>query len=219
MNSDIVWDNIAIVPFGEILKFLQIVKNNQNKNKTRLKELTGFSGGKFYNTFKSAKNMGLIVNGRGIKLIELGELWLRYYERNEDVLPELIRTACLNVPLFKEFYTQNPLNKDPDKIKEEFAHRLKKIAPNFRNTLIGAVVRRYLEGLHNFKFERYSSKSNFDKGIKPQNKNHVDSAIKILMSELNLTDAELSNIINAFPESKKQKVFENWFSYLRNQKI
>lgn len=146
-------DNIVISVFSNIFKVLDSISKDPEATYHKLKKILKISGGSLHNRLKDAKTMGLYTNGHGKHLTELGKKWLAESIQNNGIpSKEILKQTCLQVPLFNLIYNQDMELVSANKIFEFFKRHDPENQMN--DKFIKMAVKRYLEGIHDFKVQR-----------------------------------------------------------------
>lgn len=202
---------------------LEIISKNQI-TQSELMRKSKYSGGKIYSCVKAMKTMKLIENGNGLRITEIGKLFLTLSNsHNKEEFRRTIKMASLNAPMFEKLYQNNKETTDPIKLFELFE---KEISPRYENVdpkFLGAIVRRYLQGIYNiklpvgFKFHP-EKKRNLPEDrkityfLKNKGNHEIIENLKNLKKSLDLSDKDFHNLINSLPEKKREEVLSQIFS-------
>ena len=148
-TSEYFRDNLVISKFSNIYQVIKAVKEKPDATYNEFKKIINVSGGALYSHLKDAKIMQLYTNGGNKTLTQLGEKWLN---GGKHPPKEIIREACLNVPLFRILYREKPDIIIQSKIYEFFKNYISDQSVD--EGLIRRAVKRYLEGVHSIQTER-----------------------------------------------------------------
>jgi len=215
-------DELVITKFDIFIPLLKKISNNEGINQNKLRKESNVSGGKIYHSVKAMKSMKLVKNGMGLRITDLGRNFLNSYNHDQKEFKNILRVACLNVPLFNEIYEENEHIKDEKTLFKIFEKKLEE--KNFRGIdkkLIGSAVRRYLFGVHSVQLRSgarlYSKdKTGVLKKEKKKSDNRIIEAINNFKKELELSTEEVYKIINSLPEKKRDEIMPNIFSKVFN---
>lgn len=141
-------DEVIIAKFENLLNLLQGINTNPGIFQSDLRKRCKIGGGKIYYSVKALKAMKLAENGNGLRLTEFGKKMLDGYSFTRRIPKEMLKDACLNVPLFNKVYQENKDIKDPLIVFRLFEKELRDDFPNVDSRLIGSAVRRYLKGVY-----------------------------------------------------------------------
>ncbi len=206
-----VLDEIVIVKFELLPQLLQIIQEKPRISQNELKKKSKYSGGKIYLTVRAMKTMNFVQNGNGLTITDFGKSYLQAYTIMGNKLPkEIIKRACLSVPLFNKIYEGHPEEKDPQNLFILFFESIISKYPQIDVKLIGSAVRRYLSGIHNIKV-RVGAKINpnpitKNTPTKLNNNSKILDTLKGLKLQLNLTDNEFQIVISALPPEKRDEI-------------
>lgn len=213
--------NEVVVSKFELLSFLlDIITKNPQITQSELKRKSKYSGGKIYSCVKAMRTMKLIENGNGLRITDLGSGFLASHNsNNKEDFKTILKISCLNVPLFSKIYENNKEITEAKKLFELFEEEIKDRYENIDPKLLGAIVRRYLHGIHGiklrigFKFRPIKKENLMGRGVdKKRNDKEVIEALRNLKKNLNLSEKEFNIIINSLPEKKKEEVLSQIFS-------
>lgn len=210
-------DELVVSKFEILPPLLEIINKNPNITQNALRKTSKYSGGKIYQGVKAMKTMKLVENGYGLRLTELGEQFLAFYNSDEEKFRGVLRISCLNAPLFKKIYEKNREIKEPKILFGLLKKELEGRYENINSKLLGSSIRRYLRGIHNIKL-RVGAKIQPDdnnlinKTISKKREDNIVESIRGFKKVLNLSDRELHQIINGLPEKKREEVLSNIFS-------
>ncbi len=219
-----VLDELVITKYEIFIPLLKIISSNEGISQNSLRKESKVSGGKIYHSVKALKSMKLVENGIGLRITELGRKFLHSYSEDRKVFKEVLKTACLNVPLFKKIYEQNPEEKNPQKLYKLFDEKLNERYRGLDEKLIGSAVRRYLMGIHGiklragarlYKTEKKTPQQKFKTKIQ-KNDDDIINSFKFLKKNLNLSNEELNQMINSLPQEKKDELVSQIFSKVFN---
>ena len=201
-------DELVITKFEILPKLLNLIKLNKGISQNELRKQAQVSGGKIYHSVKALKSMKLVTNGNGLNITELGKRLLEEYISKNKISINVLKEACLNVPLFKKIYESNKNEKQPQTLFKIFKEEIVKEYPNINQRLIGSGVRRYLQGIHNIRLRagaRTGSKNNYKQKHFRELGKALGSIPELKISNcLNtINEKELINAINIFNEIKR----------------
>lgn len=95
-------------------------------------------GGTFWHTLKDARIMGLVENGYGFHLTELGKRFLNYFSQ------EVNKEAHLKASLFRRCFEELPDKTNYEEVRDWFLPHIQEVDRKLR----GTVIRRYFEGVY-----------------------------------------------------------------------
>lgn len=212
-------DEIIISKFDNLPKLLEIIRSNPHITQNRLRIKSKFSGGKIYIGIKALKLLKFVTNGEGLIITEIGNQFLNEYLKDEKLPRDILKQACLNIPLYSKIYNNNKEITNQEELFKLFEIELREKYPELSLKLIGSTVRRYIRGIHNINIRAgarmgYNRKSKDNQLTKNNilNHNKTIKVFKELKVNLNLSKDELYNLINNLPEEKKREVFSQLFS-------
>ena len=211
-------DEVVISKFENFPKLLDIIILNPRISQNQLKEKSKYSGGKIYHTVKALKLMKLVQNGdgNGLTITDLGREISSHYSSKKKIPAEIIKMACLNVPLFKKIYETNIELKDQKQLFTVFENELKNRYAHLNPKFIGAVVRRYLMGIHNINL-RAGARMGYDIGkVQQSEKKYNDgeaiNALKRVKETLRLSHEDIMKFIDSLPEEKRKELNSKVYS-------
>lgn len=146
--QDNIRDYITLSGNHRINILLKIVDDENNKgNRLGFTELSKvcknakpkkLGGGTFWHTLKDARIMGLVENGYGFHITEVGKRFFYNFSK------EINKEAHLKVGLFRKCFEEMPNETNYIKVRDWFLPHL----VDFDKKLKGTVIRRYLEGVY-----------------------------------------------------------------------
>lgn len=201
----------VIVSKPELLPpLLDIINKKPNITQSDLRRASKYSGGNIYHCVKAMITLGLVVNGDGLRITNLGEQFLISFYDDKKIFLILLKDSYLRVPLFKKIYDEHINITNAKKLFKIFEEEIKNRYDNIDNKFLGSVVRRYLEGVHNIKLKSGFKMRNLEKKENPLTKElemkreeSIIDTIKDFKNNLNLSDNDIKNIIHSLPEKKK----------------
>jgi len=212
-----VLDQIVITKFDNLIPLLDKIIKNEGINQNRLRKESGVSGGKIYHSVKAMKSMGLVRNGMGLKVTDLGRDFFNSYKHNQSEFKNILRVACLNVPIFNEIHEENEPVRDEKTLFKIFQDKLEeKKFKDIDDKLIGSGVRRYLFGVHNIQLRAgarlYPKEKIKNSKREKKSDDKIIDAINNFKNVLDLSTEEIYHIIHSLPEKKRDEIMPNIFS-------
>ena len=209
-------DTVVITKFEIFPRLTQQISETPNISQYKLKEISKYSSGKIYHAVKALKLMKLVENGNGLSLTELGKRFLKRYQEEKKLPEDLLREACMNVPLFKEVYEEHKSLTEPRELMSLFIGKLKGEFPTINPRLIGSAIRRYLIGLHGKKLRagaRTGSVTVYGGGKEGtvfvsypmKRKSGIITNLSEIKQRLQLNDEQLHDWIQQLPEEQRKK--------------
>jgi len=203
-NQNNVLDEVVASKFQNLIPLLEIINKNGGIKQSPLRRESKFSMGKIYSSIKAIKTMKLAHNGDGFWITDLGRNFILTCRTDKKKYKDVLKESCLNAILFKRIYSENKDEKNPKNLFDIFKKNLEEKYKHLDDKFIGAVVRRYLEGIYDIRLRSgagtYERKS-FNKKIKIPNADI--NLFKILKENFNLSDANIMGMIESLPQDKK----------------
>jgi hypothetical protein len=213
--------NEVVVSKFEILPFLlDIIAKNPFIIQSDLKRKSKYSGGKIYHCVKAMKSMKLVENGNGLKITDVGKDFLLAYNSDKEKFKILLKKTSLNVPLFDKLYQKEKELIEPKKLFVSLQEEINGRYDNLDSKFLGAVIRRYLQGVHGIKLrvgfkvrptENGLPQENASK-IKKRNNKEIIEILQNLKRYLELSDKDFSQLLNSLPEKKREEIFSQMIS-------
>lgn len=213
-------NEILVSKFELLSPLLEIITKNTPITQSELMRKSKYSGGKIYHCVKAMKTMKLVENGNGLKITDLGKVFLMTSNSNKEEFRGVLKTACLNVPLFNKIYNNNREITNARKIFELFNKEIQGRYENINPKFVGAIVRRYLQGLygiklpvgHKFRPEEYKNFPYEKILLRKKENQEIIENLKNLKKNLNLSDKDFQHLINSLPEKKREEIFSQIIS-------
>ena len=215
-NQENILEEVVTSKFQTLVSLLEIINKNEKINQNTLRKESKFSMGKIYPSVKAIRTMRLAENGDGLKITELGKKFLFTYKSDKKSFTEILKNSCLNVPLFRKIFQENKDEINPKNLFDIFKRNLEIKYTNIDNKFIGAVVRRYLEGIYNINLR--SGAGTYERKKEnnvPKNKKNTEdkiNSIKNFKRSFNLSGANLMNMVDTLPKEKRDEIISHVFS-------